>query len=291
MNKYTDHTKKYKASKYKSFRWMLVATIFFSIMGLSVKLSSSSFNEYELVFYRSSISLIIIVMLMKANGVHYHTKYSMLHFTRSFVGFLSLLLFFYAITQLPLATSMTLNYTSPIFVGLLIPLLMKQKFQVNKIFHIFIGFVGITLILKPVFNDNLLAGLMGVLSGFGAAIAYIMVAKLGQLKEAGLRTVFYFTFLSTVLSFALMLTQNIHPISFDRNLLFLLILGSSATIAQLAVTQAYKEGKTINNAAYSYMTVVFSVIWGILIFREELAIETILGIILIFISGFFVSKK
>ena len=168
---------------------------------------------------------------------------------------------------------------------------MKQKFQVNKIFLILIGFVGITLILKPVFNDNLLAGLMGVLSGFGAAIAYIMVAKLGKLKEAGLRTVFYFTFLSTVLSFALMLTQNIHPISFYKNLLFLLILGFSATIAQLAVTQAYKEGKTINNAAYSYMTVVFSVIWGILIFREELATETILGIILIFISGFFVSKK
>jgi len=128
MNKYTDHTKKYKASKYQSFRWMLVATIFFSIMGLSVKLCSSDFNEYELVFYRSFISLIIIVVLMKMNGVHYHTKYNMLHFTRSFVGFLSLLLFFYAITQLPLATSMTLNYTSPIFVGLLIPLLMKQKF-------------------------------------------------------------------------------------------------------------------------------------------------------------------
>ena len=291
MNKYTDLIRKYKTSKYQSFRWILVSTFFFSIMGLCVKLCSSNFNEYELVFYRSFISLMIIIVLMKLNGVHYQTKYSTLHFTRSFIGFLSLLLFFYAITELPLATSMTLNYTSPIFIGLLIPLLMKQKFQLNKIFLIFIGFVGITLILKPVFNDNLLAGLIGVLSGFGAAIAYIMVAKLGQLKEDGLRTVFYFTFLSTLLSFALMLNENIHPISFDRNLLYLLILGSSATIAQLAVTQAYKEGKTINNATYSYLTVVFSVIWSILIFREELAIETTLGIILIFISGFFVSKR
>ena len=61
-----------------------------------------------------------------------------------------------------------------------------------------------------------------------------------------------------------MLKEDINPISFDVSLIYLLLLGVSATIAQIAITRAYREGKTINNAAYSYMTVIFSVGWGVL---------------------------
>jgi drug/metabolite transporter (DMT)-like permease len=227
---------------------------------------------------------------MKTNDITIKTKYAWFHFLRSFIGFISLLLFFYAITKLPLSTSMTLNYTSPIFLGLLIPFLMKQKFNSAKLFLLLIGFLGIVLILKPVLNHNWFAGLMGVLSGFGAAIAYIMVAKLGQLKEPDLRTVYFFTLISSILSFVLMLNEDISPISFDINLIYLLLLGISATIAQLAITRAYREGKTLNNAAYSYMTVIFSVGWGVWIFQENLDWLTLMGILLIFLAGIFINK-
>ena len=230
---------------------MLLATLSFSIMGLCVKLNSTSCNEYELVVYRSFVSLSICVVLMKKNDIAIKTKYVWFHFLRSFIGFLSLLLFFYAITKLPLSTSMTLNYTSPIFLGLMIPLLMKQKFNSSSLFLLLIGFLGIVFILKPVFNHNWFAGLMGVLSGFGAAIAYIMVAKLGQLIEPDLRTVYFVTLISSVLSFCLMLKEDINPISFDISLIYLLLLGVSATIAQIAITRAYREGKTLNNAGYA----------------------------------------
>ena len=269
---------------------MLLATFSFSVMGLCVKLNSASFNEYELVFYRSFVSLIIIIVLMKKNNITIKTKYAWFHFLRSFIGFISLLLFFYAITKLPLSTSMTLNYTSPIFLGLLIPFLMKQKFNSSKLFLLLIGFLGIVFILKPVLNQNWFAGLMGVLSGFGAAIAYIMVAKLGQLKEPDLRTVYFFTLVSSILSFGLMLKEDISPISFDINLIYLLLLGVSATIAQLAITRAYREGKTLNNAAYSYMTVIFSVGWGVWIFQENLDWLTLMGMLLIFLAGIFINK-
>jgi drug/metabolite transporter (DMT)-like permease len=185
---------------------------------------------------------------------------------------------------------MTLNYTSPIFLGLLIPFLMKQKFNSSKLFLLLIGFLGIMFILKPVLNTNWFAGLMGVLSGFGAAIAYIMVAKLGQLKEPDLRTVYFFTLVSSILSFGLMFKDDISPISFDINLIYLLILGVSATIAQLAITRAYREGKTLNNAVYSYMTVIFSVGWGVWIFQENLDWLTLMGILLIFLAGIFINK-
>ena len=277
--------------KYKSFKWMLIATFCFSIMGLMVKLLSSLFNEYELVFYRSFISLVIVVFIIRNNGVSYLTRYWKIHFARSFIGFISLILFFYAITKLPLGTSMTLNYTSPIFVGLLIPFFMKQRFHKNKLLLITIGFIGIVFILKPVFDSNLFAGLIGLLSGFGAAIAYIMVAKLGQLKEPDLRTVFYFTFLSSICSFVMMVQKDINTLYFDINLLYLIGLGVSATLAQIAITRAYREGKALNNAAYSYLTVVFSVIWGVLILNDAIDLYAASGIVLIFISGFLVNKK
>jgi drug/metabolite transporter (DMT)-like permease len=277
--------------KYKSFKWMLIATFCFSIMGLMVKLLSSLFNEYELVFYRSFISLVIVVFIIRNNGVSYITKYWKIHFARSFIGFISLILFFYAITKLPLGTSMTLNYTSPIFVGLLIPFFMKQRFHKHKLLLIMIGFIGIVFILKPVFDSNLFAGLIGLLSGFGAAIAYIMVAKLGQLKEPDLRTVFYFTFLSSICSFVMMVQKDINTLYFDINLLYLISLGVSATLAQIAITRAYREGKALNNAAYSYLTVVFSVIWGVLVFNDAIDLYAASGIVLIFISGFLVNKK
>jgi drug/metabolite transporter (DMT)-like permease len=117
-----------------------------------------------------------------------------------------------------------------------------------------------------------------------------MVAKLGQLKEPDLRTVYFFTLISSVLSFCLMLKEDINPISFDISLIYLLLLGVSATIAQIAITRAYREGKTLNNAAYSYMTVIFSVGWGIWIFQESLDWLTMVGILLIFLAGVFINK-
>ena len=67
---------------------------------------------------------------------------------------------------------------------------MKKKSNSSKLFLLLIGFLGIVFILKPVLNQNWFAGLMCFIRT-GAAIAYIMVAKLGQLKEPDLRTVYF----------------------------------------------------------------------------------------------------
>jgi hypothetical protein len=91
---------------------------------------------------------------------------------------------------------------------------------------------------------------------------------------------------------------NEYELVFYRSFVSLIILvvlmkknlGVSATIAQLAITRAYREGKTLNNAAYSYMTVIFSVGWGVWIFQEDLDWLTLMGILLIFLAGIFINK-
>ena len=107
--------------------WMIIATFFFAFMGMFVKLGSPYFSEIELVFYRSFISLIFITIILINKRISLKTNYKKLHFYRSFVGFLSLLAFFYAISHLPLSTAISLNYTSPLFVALLIPFFFTQE--------------------------------------------------------------------------------------------------------------------------------------------------------------------
>jgi len=276
---------------HKGLLWMLIATFFFALMGTFVKLGGEIFSPTELVFYRSSISLVFIIVIMKWNNVTYSSRYIKLHLTRSVIGFISLLFFFYAINHLPLSTAISLNYTSPLFLGLLMPLILKRKVKKWLFLAVSIGFVGVFFILKPTFeNHNYFAGLIGLISGLGAAMAYLFVTQLGQLKEPVLRTIFYFTLISTICSGTMMLFGEASTIQF-KYILILLALGASATIAQIAITKAYHVGNTLGNAGLSYLTVIFATIIGVIWFDEFMNWKTTLGILLIIISGIFASKK
>jgi drug/metabolite transporter (DMT)-like permease len=271
--------------------WMLIATFFFALMGTFVKLGGENFTPTELVFYRSSISLFFIMSIMRWNKVSYSSNYIRLHLTRSSIGFISLLFFFYAIKHLPLSTAISLNYTSPLFLGLLMPLILRRKIKRWLFLTVAIGFIGVFFILKPTFeNQNYFAGLVGLISGLGAAMAYLFVTQLGQLKEPDLRTIFYFTLISTFCSGIMMLFDEIHNIQF-KYILILFGLGVSATIAQIAITKAYRVGNTLGNAGLSYLTIIFSTIIGVVWFGEFIDWQTAFGILLIIISGIFASKK
>lgn len=276
--------KTFEKNKYSSFKWMLLATLFFSLMGLCVKLGSDSFTSHELVFYRSFLSLLIIYPIMLREKILIKTNYIKLHLTRSIIGFISLLMFFYAITRMHLGTSITLNYTSPLFLALFLPLLTKQKFNPQKLGFIIVGFIGVVLILKPTINNNL-AGVIGLLSGWGAAIAYIYVSKLGQLREPELRTVFYFTLISSFFGIFFIDLDQVYKFFKIQNFILLTGLAIFATIAQLAITKAYRIGKALNNGTYSYLTIVFSSIWGFLFLGELMDLQTIFGIILVIFAG------
>ena len=271
--------------------WMIIATFFFAFMGMFVKLGSPYFSEIELVFYRSFISLIFIILIIVNKKISLKTNFKKLHFYRSFVGFLSLLAFFYAISHLPLSTAISLNYTSPLFVALLITFFLNKKPSFYVCCLLLIGFFGAFLILKPtLIGNSAFAGFIGLLSGFGAGLAYLFMAQLGKVNEPDTRVVFYFTLLSSICAGLLMLLEDTNSEIFHHWWL-LLGLGVSATIAQLALTKAYRVGNTLKNAGLSYLTILFSSTLGLIVFSETLDVLSLVGILLIIISGIVVSKK
>ena len=125
---------------------------------------------------------------------------------------------------------------------------------------------------------------MGLLSGIGAALAYVHVKQLGNVNEPDWRTVFYFTLISTIGAGAWMLVQDFTPVALS-DLALLVGLGVSSTIAQLALTRAYRTGNTLTVASLAYVTVVLASLFGVLLWQEQLSFSEWLAIALIILSG------
>lgn len=264
---------------------MLVAALGFAIMGALVKVGAEKFSSSELVFYRSLFGLIVIWCFIFTQKLPLATPVMFKQMSRALVGFASLVLFFYAIAHLPLASAITLNYTSPLFLAVFMPFLLHEKPKKTLYLGLIIGFIGVALLLKPSFSrQDWLAGSLGLLSGIGAAIAYVHVKQLGAAKEPDWRTVFYFTLISTIGAGLWMLISSFHTLAW-QDLPILLGLGLSATIAQLALTRAYRTGDTLVVASLAYVTVVLASLFGVIWWHEHLSLDAWVAIGLIILSG------
>lgn len=275
---------------------MLVAGLGFAIMGAFVKTGAERFSSTELVFYRSAFGFITIAAMVYWQGKPLQSPMLRKQMSRAVTGFIALLLFFYAIAHLPLATAITLNYTSPMFLALLSPWLLTSeqplsRWQQNTLnLCVIAGFIGVTLLLHPRWEPDLwLAGGVGLLSGLGAALAYVHVKQLGMSGEPDWRTVFYFTLVCSIASGGLMLNTQITPLH-CQDLPLLLGLGISATISQLALTRAYRTGRTLTVASLAYSTIVFATLIGVFWWGEHLSWVEYLGILLIMLSGIISSR-
>jgi S-adenosylmethionine uptake transporter len=272
--------------------WMILASLFFSTMGVCIKYASAHFHTFELVFFRGLIGVIFMASLCQVQGVPLRTPIPMMHVWRSVVGVTSLAAWFYAIAHLPLATAMTLNYMSGIWVAVFLvggTLVMGRLQEATRqgpiVLTVIAGFGGVILLLRPTIEqDQLFAGLIGLLSGLIAALAYIQVAALGRLNEPEARTVFYFSVGTTVVGAVLMLVTGMSPWVWP-SLLWLLPVGVLAALGQLCMTKAYSRGSTLVVANLQYSGIVFGALFGLMLFGEHIPLMGWLGIALIMASG------
>lgn len=264
--------------------WMLVASLLFACMGVCVKLAAATHSAIEITFYRGFISLILMFALVRWRGVSLATAHWRWQIARGLVGFLALAAYFYAITLLPLATAVTLNYTSAIFLALYLAL-AGMRLQASLLGALVIGLLGVVMLLRPTLHaEQLVGGLMGLGSGVLAGMAYFSVRELGARGEPETRTVFYFSLVSSVCAGGWMAFGEWRAVDLQSGLL-LLAVASFATAAQLAMTRAYTRGKTLMSAALAYSTVIFSSLFGALLWGETMDATAWFAIALIILSG------
>jgi len=264
---------------------MLVAGLLFACMGVLVKLGAAHFSSSELVFYRSFFGLLLVSTMLLRKRTSLATPHWRGHMWRGLSGTVAMMLFFYCITVLPLATAITLNYTSALFLTALTLAVYKDRFHLPLTASLAMGFVGVVLLLHPTLErEQFTSGLLGLISGFLAGVALMNVRQLGQLGEPATRVVFYFNVVATLFSGIWAAQSEIHAITLN-DLPLLLALGTSATFAQLAMTRAYRIGQTQVVSTLSYSTIAFASLFGFLLWQETLSLDGWLGIALIIVSG------
>jgi S-adenosylmethionine uptake transporter len=272
--------------------WMILASLFFATMSVCIKFAAPHFNTFELVFYRGLIGMAFMATLCKAQNVSLRTAIPMMHVWRSIIGVASLSAWFYAIAHLPLATAMTLNYMSGVWVAafliggtLVMGRLQDMARQGPLVLTVIAGFSGVVMILRPTIEQNqLFAGVIGLLSGFGAALAYMQVAALGRLGEPESRTVFYFSIGTTVVGGVATVFTGASDWTWPAAL-WLLPIGVLAALGQLSMTMAYTKGSTLVVANLQYSGIVFAALYGMFLFGDQIPWIGWAGMVLIVASG------
>jgi len=271
---------------------MVLASFLFATMGVGVKIASESFTTTELVLYRGIVSMIFMGVVMRAQGVSMRTLVVAMQAWRSLTGVLSLGAWFYAIAHLPLATAMTLNYMSGVWIAAFIVggamLYGKPERQGPLLATVLAGFIGVVLTLRPTIDQNqLFAGVIGLLSGLGAALAYLQVTALGRVGEPEARTVFYFATGSAVAGGIGLMFTDLTPwaeVSWQAAA-WLVPIGVLAAAGQWCMTRAYSHGSTLVVANLQYSGIVFASVYSLLLFGDKIALIGWLGIVVIVASG------
>jgi drug/metabolite transporter (DMT)-like permease len=264
---------------------MLVEGFLFACMSVFIKLGAGHFSSSELVFYRSFFGLLFVTAILRHQRTPLVTPHWRGHLWRGLSGTVAMMLFFYCLTTLPLATAITLNYTSALFLTALAVAIYKDRLRLPLTASLALGFVGVILLLHPTLErEQFMSGLLGLASGFLAGVALLNVRQLGMLGEPATRVVFYFNLMATIVSAAWMLGSEIHALTLS-DLGLLLAIGASGTFAQVAMTHAYRIGQTQVMSTLSYSAIAFASLFGLLLWEETLPLGGWLGIALIIASG------
>ena len=286
-----------------AIKYMLFSSFLFAIMGIFVKDLSNSMSSVEITFFRNIFGVVIILYSVYKNPfTHIGGKIWLLIF-RGLIGFIALLAFFYNISNISLAEAMTFSKTAPIFTSIFAFIFLNERLNLLQILSIFLGFIGIILIVQPIGFEFSKTDLLGVFSGIGAGLAYTSVRELRKYYDAR-AIVLSFTTIGTVAPAILLIIGTFYlppnyldfliaPIIIPNldNIFSIFALGITATFAQIFMTKAYGETKAGIVSTVSYSNIIFSILIGVIILNEPIPnLIAFLGIASIIISGVLVSK-
>lgn len=287
--------------------WMVFGALIFATMGVCVKIASAWFFSSELVLYRGLIGVAFLWLFARSRGVSLATRYPGMHAWRSLIGVVSMGAWFYAIAHMPLATAMTLNYMSSVWIaaflvgGVLLSWApvpgrnggaSRPPLQGPLVLTVLTGFAGVVLMLKPTVGEGEgFAGLVGLLSGLTAAFAYMQVVALSRAGEPEIRTVFYFALGAALAGGLATLAGTATPWRLWTwgHALWLLPVGVLAALGQLCMTRAYAmsttKGGTLVVSNLQYSGIVFAAIYGVALFGDRIDATGWAGMAVIVASG------
>tara|TARA_Y100000766_G_scaffold104031_1_gene89062 strand:+ start:1077 stop:1964 length:888 start_codon:yes stop_codon:yes gene_type:complete len=273
---------------------LVFASLFFSLMTVCVKKIDERIPIYELVFFRSVLSLSITCFIIKKKNINPWGKNKKLLILRGLLGTIALVSIFYAIKNMPLSISTVIQYTYPIFISIFAGIFINEKVTKNILFALIIGWMGILVILNPTQLSNLkveienISILIAFVGAISTALAYITVKKLSYTEDVFI-IIKYFPLVSLIILFPIVLNNWVTP---NINELYWIFgIGLFTQIGQTFLTIGLKNMAATEASAINYLQVLFGSIWGVMFFGELININFLFGSLLVLLGTIISSSK
>ena len=271
-------------NKIKASLLYMGSTFVFAVVQLFVKLSAVEVGTFEQTFVRNFISLFIAYFMVRREKLDIIKEVrggGLPLWSRSFFGFLGVLLYFYAAANGRQADVAMLSRSSPIFVAFFAAIILHERMTSVKIAAALIGLVGAYVAMQPSFDSDPLPLIAALLQAFASGITYTSLALCKNRVHAHV-VVLHFSVFSTICAGLLMIPSFVIPS--PKCMIYLVMIGVFAAAGQFLLTYSYRMAPASEISVYGYTGVLFSAILGYAVLQETLASTSIAGGLIILIS-------
>jgi drug/metabolite transporter (DMT)-like permease len=285
---------------------ILLGMLFFSTQDVLIRQLSDHASLTQIIFIRGIIGGLILLFFLKLTkrSISFSSSYPLLAISRVLLFFTGFLCFYFALGKMELAEVSSLFFVSPLFITILSKFIFKSEIGAYRICAIIVGFAGVLFIVKPNLGEFNKIALLPIISAFTYSVS-MMIAKYTREKDSVFQQMLHMYFGSAVLAFVAWLiipliefepsqAKNLEFLTRDWSiynssvlLMFLgvAVIGSSG---MLLLTSAYRVGSPPVIAPFEYIMLIFAIGNGFFFFSEMPDIYSILGMLLIVGSGFFI---
>ena len=261
---------------------ILISIFAGSTMGVLIKFAQNDVSIYIAAFLRFLIGFIFIFpYILKTKFKVYKTSNILLHIIRSLLNYPAMLLTFSALMLVPYEKISALNFLVPFFVTILAVLFLKENIRIYRISALFIGFIGMLIILRPGIIDISLGIQMVLVATFFWSVIIILTKQLTN-KDSSITILVY---MYTFMTFLTLITAIIFWQTPTANsIIYLSLAAFVGTISHFSINHAFKLVDVSMTQPFSFIGLIIASLYGYFLFDESPDMYTWLGAIVIFIG-------
>lgn len=257
----------------KGVGYMMLATLFFSLMNVGVKLLPN-IPAVEIVFFRSIISFVISLAILRSAKVNIWGKNKKYLILRGVSGAVALILYFRMMQEIPLASATVILFLSPIFTTIIGIFMNKEKVHPVQWLFFLVSFIGIVMLKGFDSRIPLFFIITGLIASVGSGMAYNCIRKLNT-TEHPLVIIFYFPLITIPITGTISSFQWQMPQGYEW--LILLAVGLLTQTAQYFMTKSYQIEEVSKVSSLRYVGIIYALIFGYLMFDEHFNWKAYLG--------------
>lgn len=265
--------------------WMTGGLLSLSAMAIAGREMSAELDTFELMLWRSAFGVpIVLVAALLTGGVRrLATRRPGLHATRNLFHFTAQNLWFYALATIPLAQVFALEFTTPIWVALLAPLVLGERFTRTGMLAALLGFVGVLVIARPGATELVPAHAAALLAAVGFA-ANVLATKALSATEGTLCILLWMTVSQMLMGLVCALPGGI-AVPSEALLPWLVILGVCGLSAHFCITRALRAAPATVVAPMDFVRLPLIAVLGMLLYGESIELAVLLGGALIVVGN------